>query len=151
MLLGAVVGVAAAASFAGPALGWKICSTSPRTLHAPHARDVAGRHSDLCADALAGHYYVEGVGYATIQAILHGSIGAWFLLLLYVCKLLATSVSLGSGSSGGIFSPSLFMGATLGGAFAGAVWRCSRSAHQRRRHSRWSAWARWSAPEPARR
>jgi len=31
---------------------------------------------------------------------------------------LATSLSLGSGSSGGIFSPSLFMGATIGGAFA---------------------------------
>ncbi len=67
-----------------------------------------------------GHYYVEGVGYATIQATLTSQLdGAWFLLLLYLCKLLATSVSLGSGSSGGIFSPSLFMGATLGGAFAG--------------------------------
>ena len=40
------------------------------------------------------------------------------LLLLFFCKLLATSLSLGSGSSGGIFSPSLFMGATIGGAFA---------------------------------
>jgi chloride channel protein, CIC family len=70
----------------------------------------------------AGHYYVEGVGYATIQATLTSQLSvAWFLLLLYVCKLLATSVSLGSGSSGGIFSPSLFMGATLGGAFAGLV------------------------------
>ena len=69
-----------------------------------------------------GHYYVEGVGYATIQATLTGQLSiAWFLLLLYVCKLFATSVSLGSGSSGGIFSPSLFMGATLGGAFAGLV------------------------------
>ncbi len=69
-----------------------------------------------------GHYYVEGVGYATIQATLSGQLSiAWFLLLLYVCKLFATSVSLGSGSSGGIFSPSLFMGATLGGAFAGLV------------------------------
>ena len=38
--------------------------------------------------------------------------------LLFVCKALATSTSLGSGSSGGIFSPSLFMGATLGGGFA---------------------------------
>jgi CIC family chloride channel protein len=67
-----------------------------------------------------GHYYVEGVGYATIQATLNSQLaGAWFLLLLYGCKLLATSLSLGSGSSGGIFSPSLFMGATLGGAFAG--------------------------------
>ncbi len=67
----------------------------------------------------AGHYYVEGVGYATIQATLAGQLAAGgFLLLLYVSKLFATSISLGSGSSGGIFSPSLFMGATLGGAFA---------------------------------
>jgi chloride channel protein, CIC family len=66
-----------------------------------------------------GHYYVEGVGYATIQSILLGQMsGAWLLLLLFVCKLLATSLSLGSGSSGGIFSPSLFMGATLGAGFA---------------------------------
>jgi chloride channel protein, CIC family len=65
------------------------------------------------------HYFVEGVGYATIQATLTGQLtAAGFLLLLYVCKLMATSVSLGSGASGGIFSPSLFMGATLGGAFA---------------------------------
>jgi len=70
----------------------------------------------------AGHFYVEGVGYATIQATLGTQLtGAGFLLLLYVCKLLATSVSLGSGSSGGVFSPSLFMGATLGGGFASLV------------------------------
>jgi CIC family chloride channel protein len=73
-----------------------------------------------------GHYYVEGVGYATIQATLMGQLdAAGFLLLLYLCKLVATSVSLGSGSSGGIFSPSLFMGAAMGGAFAAigsALW-----------------------------
>ncbi|MEZ5832575.1 MAG: chloride channel protein [Dongiaceae bacterium] len=69
-----------------------------------------------------GHYYVEGVGYATVQAILLGQMSAaGLLLLLFVCKALATSLSLGSGSSGGIFSPSLFMGATLGGAFAAAI------------------------------
>ena len=67
----------------------------------------------------AGHYYVEGVGYATIQATLAGQLsGAGFLILLFACKLLATNISLGSGSSGGIFSPSLFMGASLGAAFA---------------------------------
>jgi len=67
-----------------------------------------------------GHYYVDGVGYDTIQATLTGSLGtAPFLLMLFFGKLFATSVSLGSGSSGGIFSPSLFMGATLGAAFAG--------------------------------
>jgi len=66
-----------------------------------------------------GHYYVEGVGYATVQAILLGQLSvAGLLLLLFLCKVLATSLSLGSGSSGGIFSPSLFMGATIGGAFA---------------------------------
>jgi CIC family chloride channel protein len=66
-----------------------------------------------------GQYYVDGVGYATIQAVLAGQMSTYWLLgLLSACKLLATSVSLGSGSSGGIFSPSLFMGAMLGGAFA---------------------------------
>jgi CIC family chloride channel protein len=66
-----------------------------------------------------GNYYVEGVGYATVQAILLGQLTAMgLLILLFLCKVLATSLSLGSGSSGGIFSPSLFMGATIGGAFA---------------------------------
>ncbi|MDE2562370.1 MAG: chloride channel protein [Sphingomonadales bacterium] len=66
-----------------------------------------------------GDYYVEGVGYATVEAILTGSrTTVLLLLLLFVCKGLATTLSLGSGSSGGIFSPSLFMGATLGGGFA---------------------------------
>ena len=65
-----------------------------------------------------GHYYVQGVGYATIMDILDGSlINPWFLLLLVALKLLATSLSLGSGASGGVFSPALFMGATGGAAF----------------------------------
>jgi CIC family chloride channel protein len=69
-----------------------------------------------------GHYFIEGVGYASIQAILYNQIpGAGLLLILMVSKLLATSISLGSGSSGGIFSPSLFMGASLGAAFASIV------------------------------
>ncbi len=73
-----------------------------------------------------GNYHVEGVGYATIQAILTGQLtAAWLLALLFVAKLLATTVSLGSGASGGIFSPSLFLGATLGGLFgalASHIW-----------------------------
>ena len=43
------------------------------------------------------------------------------LLLLFLLKLFATSLTLGSGASGGIFSPSLYLGATLGGAFGVAV------------------------------
>jgi len=71
-----------------------------------------------------GHYYVEGVGYATIEAILTGQLAmplpllACFLIFIFAAKLFATSASLGSGSSGGIFSPSLFMGAAIGGSFA---------------------------------
>lgn len=69
-----------------------------------------------------GHYYVEGVGYATIQDILNGSLVAGPLLfLLFASKLFATNTCLGSGSSGGIFSPSLFMGATLGAALGTVV------------------------------
>ena len=65
-----------------------------------------------------GHYYIEGVGYATIQDILTGALSSVKLLgLLFILKLFATSVTLGSGASGGIFSPSLYLGATLGGAF----------------------------------
>jgi len=70
----------------------------------------------------SGHYYIDGVGYAAIQSVLQGQVTVpLFLLILFGSKLLATSVSLGSGSSGGIFSPSLFMGAALGSAFAAGV------------------------------
>lgn len=69
-------------------------------------------------DIAAGHYYIEGVGYAAVQDVLTGSMTALpFLLLLLALKLLATSVTLGSGASGGVFSPSLFIGAMLGGSY----------------------------------
>jgi CIC family chloride channel protein len=69
-----------------------------------------------------GHYYVQGVGYATIMDVLSGALtSVGFLLALFAAKLLATSMTLGSGASGGIFSPALFMGATIGGAFGLAL------------------------------
>jgi CIC family chloride channel protein len=72
--------------------------------------------------AMRGHYYVEGVGYATILDVLSGSLGSvTFLALLFGLKLATTSLTLGSGASGGIFSPSLFMGAVLGGAYGLAL------------------------------
>ena len=65
-----------------------------------------------------GQYHVEGVGYATVQDILSRSLTSLpLLLLLFVLKLAATSITLGSGGSGGVFSPSLFLGAASGGAF----------------------------------
>lgn len=71
-----------------------------------------------------GHYYIEGVGYATVQDVLTGSLTQWRLLfLLFGLKLFVTSITLGSGASGGIFSPALFMGATLGGAYGLVIHR----------------------------
>ncbi len=65
-----------------------------------------------------GHYYVEGVGYATIQDVLNGApFPIYLLLLLFFLKMVCTSLTLGTGASGGIFSPSLFMGSTTGAAF----------------------------------
>jgi len=80
----------------------------------------------LCAGVImylllryTGQYYVQGVGYATIMDILVEALkDPWFLLLLMVLKLLSTCLSLGSGASGGVFSPALFIGATGGAAFA---------------------------------
>ncbi len=68
------------------------------------------------------HYYVQGVGYATIMDILRGELTAPdFLLLLVVAKLLVTCLTLGSGASGGVFSPSMFLGAALGGCFGSTL------------------------------
>jgi len=72
--------------------------------------------------SVTGHGHVGGVGYASIQAVLTNEMSAgWLLLLLFFAKLLATSVSLGAGASGGIFAPSLFMGTMLGGALGVAL------------------------------
>ena len=69
-----------------------------------------------------GHSYVDGVGYSVIQAIMDQKMtAAGLLALLFVLKMVATTVSLGCGASGGIFSPSLYLGATLGAAFAAAI------------------------------
>ena len=62
-----------------------------------------------------GHFHVEGVGYATVQDVLSGNV-SWFLAALFALKLLTTSLTLGSGASGGVFSPALYLGATLGGS-----------------------------------
>ncbi|MFQ5864245.1 MAG: chloride channel protein [bacterium] len=59
--------------------------------------------------------YIFGVGYDTISLALNGQLVWYFLLLLVALKAAATSITIGSGGSGGIFAPSLFLGANLGG------------------------------------
>ena len=58
-----------------------------------------------------------GVGYSSIEQTLTGQMGLWMLLLLAAGKIVATNLTLGSGGSGGVFAPSLFIGATTGGTF----------------------------------
>jgi CIC family chloride channel protein len=60
---------------------------------------------------------VFNVGYEVIESALSNEMALGVLAMLVVLKLVATSLTLGSGGSGGIFAPSLFMGAMLGGAF----------------------------------
>lgn len=62
-----------------------------------------------------------GSGHVSIPLDAFGRMAWWVLLLLAVGKMLATSLTLQGGGSGGLFTPSLFVGATLGGAFGVAV------------------------------
>ncbi len=66
-----------------------------------------------------------GVGYETINTMLHGQVVLSAALFLLAAKLITTSACVGSGMSGGIFAPSLFLGAALGsifGCLAGIIW-----------------------------
>jgi chloride channel protein, CIC family len=56
-----------------------------------------------------------GVGYAHVGAALNGGMALRLMILLLVLKLVAVAISYGSGNAGGIFGPSLFLGAMLGG------------------------------------
>jgi CIC family chloride channel protein len=61
--------------------------------------------------------HVFGVGYGAINLSLKNNMPAMVLLTLVFIKILATSITIGSGGSGGIFAPSLFIGAMMGGFF----------------------------------
>ncbi|MGC8958731.1 MAG: chloride channel protein [Chloroflexia bacterium] len=65
-----------------------------------------------------------GVGYETMDALLRGEeVATGVLLALLLLKPLLTATTLGSGGSGGVFAPSLFIGSMLGGAFGQVVQR----------------------------
>lgn len=64
---------------------------------------------------------VLGTGHEVVDKALHGEFTLGILVILIFGKLLATSLTLGSGGSGGTLMPSLYMGAMLGGAFGVVV------------------------------
>ncbi len=62
-----------------------------------------------------------GVGYPVMYQTTAGGYALWFLVILAFGKILATSLSIGIGGSGGIFAPSLFIGVTAGYAYGDIV------------------------------
>lgn len=64
---------------------------------------------------------VLGNGYENIRQALYGQVVWHIAIILIFMKILATSITLGSGGSGGIFAPSLFVGSVLGSTFGSLV------------------------------
>ena len=58
-----------------------------------------------------------GVGYPVMYQAVGGGYALWFLIVLAAGKMIACSLTIGIGGSGGVFAPSLFIGATSGMAF----------------------------------
>ena len=72
----------------------------------------------LCVGAIALSFpQVLGVGYDTTDAALNSQLGLWLMIALLFAKTLATAITLGFRMGGGVFSPSLYLGAMTGGAF----------------------------------
>lgn len=75
-----------------------------------------------------GAYHVYGTGYGTVNAVLQGDpivLLAPLLVLLIIAKPLASSITIGSGGGGGLFSSSLMQGALYGalvGLLVGELW-----------------------------
>ncbi|MBS1264042.1 MAG: H(+)/Cl(-) exchange transporter ClcA [Methanonatronarchaeales archaeon] len=65
--------------------------------------------------------WLMGVGYDTVRSSISGELAIAIMVILAIMKVVGFSMTVGSGSSGGIFSPSLYIGAMAGGAFGVAV------------------------------
>jgi CIC family chloride channel protein len=72
----------------------------------------------LCVGALAVFWpYILGNGYETINLVLAGRLAVGLMAILFVMKMLATTITLASGGSGGVFTSTMFVGAVMGGVF----------------------------------
>ncbi len=60
---------------------------------------------------------VLGMGYGYVQQAMHGQFTAGFLITFALLKIVATTLTISSGGSGGVFGPSVVIGGALGGAF----------------------------------
>jgi CIC family chloride channel protein len=64
-----------------------------------------------------GNPLIFGVGHEGVELALAGALGLGTMAMLVILKILATSITLGAGGSGGVFAPALFIGAMTGGVF----------------------------------
>lgn len=113
-ILGALVSIAFILAMRGAQVGFDRIPVLPAA-----AKPVLGM---LLLGALGlAIPYVYGNGFETITLALHDRIPWKLLLLLPLAKLLATAVTSGSGGAGGMFTPSLFVGSLVGGAYGHLV------------------------------
>jgi CIC family chloride channel protein len=113
-LFAGIVGVAFVKTF------YSINDLFKKWKRAPYLKPAVG---GLCIGIIGLMFpQIFGVGYETVDAVLNDTLGldgttlVTLLLALVVVKMIATSLTIGSGGGGGVFSPSLFIGAMLGGA-----------------------------------
>ncbi|WP_334097678.1 chloride channel protein [Methanobacterium formicicum] len=69
----------------------------------------------------SGNPYVFGIGFETMDMLFGGQIVFAVIFALIFLKIIATSLTLGSGGSGGVFTPALFIGSMTGGAFGTVI------------------------------
>ncbi len=116
MAIGALGGCASAGFVRALALGKRLFAASKLPVWA--AMTLGGAIVGAIAIGLP---QVFGNGFEATDRILHGNPTLLFLLLLCLAKTAATAATIGSGGVGGVFTPSLLIGATLGGAVAKVV------------------------------
>jgi chloride channel protein, CIC family len=113
MLIGALGGLGSAGFVRVLSLGKKVFARSKLPVWAAMA--TGGAMVGLIAIGLPE---VFGNGFEATDRILHGNPTLLFLLLLFLGKMVATTATIGSGGVGGVFTPSLMLGAALGGIVA---------------------------------
>ncbi len=116
-ILGIIGGLASVAFAAGVGVLRPICKKMRRSVQYFQPA-VAGLLIGVIA--ALGAPQVMGAGYEYIDQAMHGQFTWQFLAILAVLKIVATLLSFVSGTPGGMFAPTLFIGAMLGASVGGA-------------------------------
>jgi CIC family chloride channel protein len=117
--LGAYAILGVAGGLAALVFAWTLRQLRPRLAALPHwtrlvQPPLAGMMIGLIG--FLGYPQVMGVGYETINQAIGGGMGWKLLLMLALLKMVATTLGFSSGTPGGMFAPTLFIGAMLGTA-----------------------------------